>query len=96
MHHFVLALPARPYALAAALKHSVEPHISTPIKNVLVPPLRLALCQILLVTLIKTTFVPLHLNVPSFGCPTLSQRLQNGRPCVSDGEAVLGWVTSPH
>lgn len=54
-HAFAVALPARLHALAAALKHSVEPHISSLIKNVLIPTLRLALCQVHLVTLIETT-----------------------------------------
>lgn len=54
-HPFAEALPAGLYAHAAALKHSVEPHISSLIKNVLVLPLRLALCQLCLVTLIEAT-----------------------------------------
>lgn len=92
-----MALPARPYVLA--LKHSVKPHVSSLIENMLVLPLCLVLCQVHLVTLTETTAERVFCAfTPKCALFWASHFKPEAAECVGDGEAPvrLDEVSSPH
>lgn len=68
-----------------------DPTLALSLKMCLFRPCACSSDRFILVTLIETTFVPLQLKVPSFGCPTLNHVGVTGKP-------LWGWVmvTSPH
>lgn len=70
------------------LKRSAEPRLSRLSKNALVLPSRLAPRQGRSATLGGTTLVLLQSYALSSGCPTLRQRLRNGRPRVGDEKSL--------